>query len=233
SAYEYRRFQTGASPFWTPLRFPGQYHDAETDLFENWNRFYDPSIGRYLQPEPLLHSPKYMLDMAKASMAVPAYSYAVNNPLAFIDRNGLKVVGTADRNDWWNILQDVLWDLSASTEVHNWFMECFGSDPFTDALEHNVHAVKDDWWCKLVGGKAVTNGLTGETTLCPGSNFEHPPAGPPGTQRRAIASTVMHELAHQMGPVKTNDAQTYCGGSGPVGACSADAAGEIGRNAVH
>ncbi|WP_338270642.1 hypothetical protein, partial [Corallococcus caeni] len=29
SAYEYRRFQTGASPFWTPLRFPGQYHDAE------------------------------------------------------------------------------------------------------------------------------------------------------------------------------------------------------------
>ena len=55
--YEYQRYQTGAQPFWTPLRFPGQYHDAETDLFENWNRYYDPSIGRYLQPEPMLQNP--------------------------------------------------------------------------------------------------------------------------------------------------------------------------------
>ena len=36
--YEYQRFQPAAVPFWTPLRFPGQYADAETDLFENWNR---------------------------------------------------------------------------------------------------------------------------------------------------------------------------------------------------
>jgi RHS repeat-associated protein len=50
--YEYQRYQTGAQSFWTPLRFPGQYYDAETDLFKNWNRYYDPSIGRYLQPEP-------------------------------------------------------------------------------------------------------------------------------------------------------------------------------------
>jgi hypothetical protein len=44
-AYEYRRYEgaSGARPMWTPLRFPGQYHDAETDLFENWNRYYDPT----------------------------------------------------------------------------------------------------------------------------------------------------------------------------------------------
>ena len=36
---EYQRFQTGAQPFWTPLGFPGQYHDAETNFFQNWNRF--------------------------------------------------------------------------------------------------------------------------------------------------------------------------------------------------
>src|SRR5699024_10739875 len=49
--YQYRRRQSGTSAwFFTPLRYPGQYHDEETDLYENWNRYYDPTIGRYLQP---------------------------------------------------------------------------------------------------------------------------------------------------------------------------------------
>jgi hypothetical protein len=43
--YEYLRYQNTASPYWTPLRFPGQYYDFETDLAQNWNRFYDFGIG--------------------------------------------------------------------------------------------------------------------------------------------------------------------------------------------
>ncbi|MBF5046407.1 RHS repeat-associated core domain-containing protein [Simulacricoccus sp. 17bor-14] len=81
SAYEYRRYQTGAQPLFTPIRFPGQYHDAETDLFENWNRYYDPSIGRYLQPEPLAMT-------AARAAALPVYGYGKNNPLRNTDPNG-------------------------------------------------------------------------------------------------------------------------------------------------
>ncbi|MFC0037277.1 RHS repeat-associated core domain-containing protein [Actinomadura rayongensis] len=36
-----------------PLRFPGQYHDAETRLNYNHNRYFDPSTGRYLSRDPL------------------------------------------------------------------------------------------------------------------------------------------------------------------------------------
>ncbi|NMO14735.1 RHS repeat-associated core domain-containing protein [Pyxidicoccus fallax] len=88
--YEYRRFQTGAQPFWTPLRFPGQYHDAETDLFENWNRYYDPSSGRYLQPEPMLEDPEWSVKQAKAGTSPHAYAYANSNPLFFVDPDGLQ-----------------------------------------------------------------------------------------------------------------------------------------------
>ena len=49
---EYRRYSPGAIPTSIPFRFPGQFFDSETDLFENWNRYYDPNSGQYLQPEP-------------------------------------------------------------------------------------------------------------------------------------------------------------------------------------
>ncbi|MET8948771.1 polymorphic toxin type 28 domain-containing protein, partial [Streptomyces sp. NPDC004542] len=41
------------STAYTPLRFPGQYYDPETDLHYNYFRYYDPENARYLTPDPL------------------------------------------------------------------------------------------------------------------------------------------------------------------------------------
>ncbi|MFJ8298470.1 putative T7SS-secreted protein [Streptomyces sp. NPDC094447] len=38
---------------YTPLRFPGQYFDAESGLHYNHFRYYDPESARYLSPDPL------------------------------------------------------------------------------------------------------------------------------------------------------------------------------------
>ncbi|WP_410477871.1 RHS repeat-associated core domain-containing protein [Myxococcus sp. MxC21-1] len=92
---EYQRYQTGAQPFWTPIRYPGQYFDAETDLFENWNRYYDPSIGRYLQPESLLEDPEFVKGMAQRGLSTPAYGYALNNPMHFVDPTGENPINPA------------------------------------------------------------------------------------------------------------------------------------------
>ena len=35
------------------LRFPGQYFDAETGLHYNFQRYYDPGIGRYVSADPV------------------------------------------------------------------------------------------------------------------------------------------------------------------------------------
>ena len=44
---------SGLGTFIYNLRFPGQYYMAETGLFQNHHRDYDPQTGRYLQPDPI------------------------------------------------------------------------------------------------------------------------------------------------------------------------------------
>jgi RHS repeat-associated protein len=60
-----------------PLRFPGQYHDVETGLFYNLNRYYNPDTGRYVTADPLGLAP-----------SPNPHSY-VPNPTTQIDPLGL------------------------------------------------------------------------------------------------------------------------------------------------
>lgn len=89
SGYDYDRTTVNTARYFPPLRFPGQYYDSESDLHENWNRYYDPLTGRYLSPEPLLQSPAFVRRMARRGMSVPTYAYAANNPLRYVDSTGL------------------------------------------------------------------------------------------------------------------------------------------------
>ena len=65
----------------TPLRFPGQYHDPETGLHYNQQRYYDPVTGSYLTPDPLGLAP-----------APNPHAY-VPNPLIQTDPLGLMSCG--------------------------------------------------------------------------------------------------------------------------------------------
>ncbi|MFI1499832.1 DUF6531 domain-containing protein [Streptomyces platensis] len=44
---------TSSSTAYTPLRFPGQYFDAESGLHYNFHRYYDPETARYATTDPL------------------------------------------------------------------------------------------------------------------------------------------------------------------------------------
>lgn len=60
-----------------PLRFPGQYYDQETGLHHNYFRDYDPSLGRYLQIDPV-----------GFRGGVNVYLYVYSNPLNMFDDAG-------------------------------------------------------------------------------------------------------------------------------------------------
>ena len=62
------------------LRFPGQYFDEEAGTFYNYFRHYDPGQGRYTQFDPI-----------GLAGGPNGYIYANQNPLTFIDPDGLQV----------------------------------------------------------------------------------------------------------------------------------------------
>ena len=60
------------------LRFSGQYFDNETGFHYNWNRYYNPKIGRFLRLDPIGFNGGLNL-----------YVYSKSNPLKNIDSSGL------------------------------------------------------------------------------------------------------------------------------------------------
>jgi RHS repeat-associated protein len=76
----------------TNLRLPGQYDErllASVGLqgpYYNWNRWYLPSVGRYLELDPIAKAGGF-----NGEYGPDWYSYASGNPLSFTDRRGLCV----------------------------------------------------------------------------------------------------------------------------------------------
>lgn len=111
--YSYMRYQSGASPWFPQLRAPGQWVDQETELFQNWNRFYDPSTARYFSPEPLLQKPQAVSDALLAGSPMPAYSYAGNDSINKFDRDGNRIRVRKQVDTDWNFPVPCRYDVRA------------------------------------------------------------------------------------------------------------------------
>lgn len=82
------------------VRFIGQWKNVETGYFYNYFRDYDPTLGRYLQSDPI-----------GLNAGVNTYTYVTNNPINGVDPFGLYVSYDS------NMTQDQISQISSLLEI--------------------------------------------------------------------------------------------------------------------
>ena len=74
-------YKQKAGEWSTEYLYTGQEQDPLTDLYYYGARYYDPSIGLFLNIDPLTN----------LYPGFSAYSYVANNPIKYHDPTGMKI----------------------------------------------------------------------------------------------------------------------------------------------
>ncbi|MYS84563.1 DUF6531 domain-containing protein [Embleya scabrispora] len=130
-----------------PLRFPGQYFDAETGLHFNTWRYYEPETGRFLSPDPLGLAP-----------AENNYTYP-RNPHILFDPLGL---APGDYGDGWKLPANVTppeldeWSIKNVRDYH------FDGGPLCDPVNKGVfNSTVTDGQLHEIFETGMKNGIPG------------------------------------------------------------------------
>jgi RHS repeat-associated protein len=82
-AFGKRRDVTGTSPYGSRGDYTGHELDGSFGLVNMKARLYDPELGRFIAPDPIIADPK-------STQGINPYSYVRNNPATLVDPFGLQ-----------------------------------------------------------------------------------------------------------------------------------------------
>ena len=145
-----------------PYKFTGKERDEEIGLDYSWHRYYDYDLGRFTQIDPMF---------AKYPSLSP-YQYAANNPLRFVDPNGLEM--TSERID--NPDGSITYNMHYTATLQNQSSQSLTQDQ----MNHIAQLVQNEIEAAGTGatttsdGKSITYNMTADIKaggdLRPGDN---------------------------------------------------------------
>jgi len=80
--------QTWVNTFNPELKFSGKEQDAESGLYYFGTRYYDPTLYRFLSPDPVIPTDRALYDPQRWNL----YGYCGNNPISFADPDGREII---------------------------------------------------------------------------------------------------------------------------------------------
>jgi hypothetical protein len=141
------------SPDVTAAKFTGKERDAETGLDYFGARYFSSAQGRFTSPDPLIIHPDRLVEPQRLNL----YVYARNNPLRYIDPNGLDDIsydqagnekGRVKRSKWHNLWFGDTWKLNADNGA-------------TYSLDASLRPLKNGQRYQIVSGEATKQTLGG------------------------------------------------------------------------
>ncbi len=143
-----------------PFRFPGQMADAETGLFYNRYRTYDPETGRYLTPDPLGLDGGFNL-----------YSYGPN-PVGWFDPMGWHTMNVTKKPDGFNATHATDKKAKGGPQYESGMDNCPGGPPQSENLKSRARCHTEQKFAHdlIKSGKKFKDKdftLTGELPPCP------------------------------------------------------------------
>ncbi|MBE6766104.1 MAG: RHS repeat-associated core domain-containing protein [Ruminococcaceae bacterium] len=103
-----------------PLRYRGYYYDQETGLYYLQSRYYDPTVGRFINADDVA-----FLGANGTVISHNLFSFCVNNPINFTDDSGC--VGSP-----------IQWICAAIGGVAGWY--------FGDYVARSIGLYPGKWW---------------------------------------------------------------------------------------
>jgi RHS repeat-associated protein len=128
---------SGLGAFEFPMRFPGQYADKETNLHYNYFRDYDPSIGRYIESDPI-----------GLKAGLNTYAYVAGNPFSYFDLDGLKVrliCRPVDGPIVRSVYDHCFVHVSCPAEGIDKTLSLFGTFPYVGSTGHKKEATPETY----------------------------------------------------------------------------------------
>lgn len=180
----------------TDKLFTGQILD-DTGLYYYGARYYDPTIGRFISPDPIVQSPSNPQTLNR-------YSYVLNNPLKYIDPSGF-IVEFENEEFILELLESGVWWSPGSLideMIQEWADLRLGWEEFK-GVESDIAAIMEEaeWvftmkWGAGEGAIAYTQ-KTGD--MVADIVFDRGLTNPTREGAEGIAWLIAHESVHAVG----------------------------------
>ena len=117
-----------------PLRYRGYFYDTETGLYYLQSRYYDPEVGRFINPDAFASTGRGILQ-------ANTFAYCLNNPVNFADHTGYALETVFDVVSLCMSIKDVILD-----PTNPWAWVCVAGDvvdliPFVTGVGETARAI--------------------------------------------------------------------------------------------